>query len=106
MAKEKSAEKLAILTAENEQALEILQNAIAPASVIFSDDEVKKAFKGNVAGVVNVMLKKHKSELIDLLAACSGVSRNEYHATLPKIMADGMQILSDKDLLGFFTQQG
>lgn len=103
---EKSTEKLAILTAENEQALEILQSAIKPASVIFSDDEVKNAFKGTVSDVVNVTLKKHKTELIDLLAACSGVKREDYHATLPKIMADSMQILSDKDLLGFFTQQG
>lgn len=90
-----------------EDAIEILGDVLEPAIVILSDEEVKDAFKGedNRVKCVTLILKKHKHEIVEILAALEQVPVEQYKDrvnvfTLPiKVL----EILNDKDLTDFLS---
>ncbi len=96
---------------KDEAALDLLAEIIEPASVIFSDDKVKAVLKeaqdkgGSRAKAVAEILKLHKKEIIEIMAALDGVPVKDFHCnilTLPKKL---LEILNDEELMDFFASQ-
>lgn len=62
---------------KGEEAIDVLAEIIVPITAIVNDDEVQAGFKENVAKCVSIALKKHKSEVIEILASINGKSVEE-----------------------------
>lgn len=91
----------------NEEAIEVLADMIEPASEIFSDKAIADGFRNDekVATIVAKILKNHTRAALNLLAAVKHVPANEYDANIVQIGKDLIEMLSDKELLGFFKSQ-
>lgn len=89
---------------KDEEALDLLADIIEPASVIFADKDVKAAFKGeNKMKFAKVAIKKHKTEIIEILARLDGVEPSEYHCNIFTLPVTIIKILQDKELVDFFS---
>lgn len=93
---------------ENEEALDLLADLIDPASEIFTDEEVREEARNgkNKLKLVKLILKKHKTAIIQILARLDGKQVNEYHANLILMTKQLLEILNDKELLEVFISQG
>lgn len=88
---------------KDEEALDMLADLIDPVVNIFGDKEVANYYRSGVMlKAVQVSIKKHKNDVINMLAILEGVPREEYHCnllTLPKIL---LNIFNDPELTSFF----
>ena len=87
----------------DDDALDLLADIIEPATEIFADAEVKNAFDKSKLTAVRVAIKRHKPELMQIMARMDGVPVEEYHCNVLTLPARLLQILSDEDLTAFFT---
>ena len=91
---------------KNEQALDLLADIIEPASSIFSDGAVKKAFEtGNKIKAIQVAIKSHKSEIIEILATFDGIPVEKYECNVLTLPVKVLEILNDPILTSFFSSQ-
>lgn len=96
---------------KDEAALELLAEIIEPASVLFSDAEVKKAIAaaykggGSPAAAVSLMLKTHQREVLAIMAALDCVPLAEYHCNVLTLPTKLLEILNDEELMAFFVSQ-
>ena len=95
----------------DEQALDLLADIFDPAVKIMVDEEFVRTFdKGNRVEAVSIAIKKHKAEVMAILAAMEGVPVEEYHCnifTLPLRLGEVIgEIMKEPELMAFFTQQG
>lgn len=90
-----------------EAALDLLADIMEPASAILDDDEVKEAFRGNKNKLktVYVVLKRHKSEMLQILAAVNQVPVDDYRPNPFEILKSTFEILTDPGLSDFFISQ-
>lgn len=95
---------------KGEKALDVLADLIEPASVIMADKEVTELARSKkpVVQIVKPILKKHKKEVIEILAALDGEDPKTYVKkvgifTLP---AKFIEIFNDPELMSLFTLQG
>lgn len=98
-----------------EDAIEVLAQIVEPAAEIMSDKEIVSAARGEKRiRLVSLMLKTHKTEVLQIMAALDGVDYEDEVAykryvesqnllSLPKALLD---IVNDKDLMDLFTSQG
>lgn len=98
-----------------EDALDVLALIVEPAAEIMSDKEIVSAARGEKRiKLVSLMLKTHKTEVLQIMAALDGVDYEDeitYRQyvdsqnllSLPKALLD---IVNDKDLMDLFTSQG
>lgn len=94
---------------KGEDAIDVLADIIEPVGVIITDEEFKNLAK-NKAGnltMVKFILKKHKHEIIEILAALERKSYEEYveTVTLLTLPQKIIELLNDKELSDFFGQQ-
>lgn len=92
---------------KDEEALDLLAELIEPAAKIFGSEAIRNAVgsKKPKLELVRIAIKEHKKEVIQILAALNGVPVEEFHCTVPSIIAQALEILNDKDLLDFFSSQ-
>ncbi len=101
---------------KDEQALDVLAEIIEPAAYIMADPDIRakvkidkeegvEKSKTDVLGIVKIILKKHKKEIIEILAAVDGVPVEEYHCNVFTLPVKIIELLNDKELIGFFTSQ-
>lgn len=95
-----------------EDAIDVLAEIIEPATEILNDDEIKKAFNGEgdktkVASIVKLALKKHKREVLEIMAVCERKSYEEYVKTVSifTLPLKALEIFNDKELVHFFQSQ-
>lgn len=90
---------------KDEAALELLADLIEPASAIFADEEIKAAYekKESKAAMIGKAIKRHKPEVMRILAALDGVPVEEYHCNILTLPVKLLQILNDPDLTDFFS---
>jgi hypothetical protein len=100
----KMAKKLLEYT--NEEALERLADIIEPISEIASDKRFRVAFKGSRINAIKVLLKHHKSALIDILAIYEGIPREEFSANVVQIITMALRLFSDEEIMSVFTSLG
>lgn len=88
----------------DEEALELLANISEPAIEIFADEQLADLIRQKKSGkAVSWAIKNHKKEVMELLAALEGVPVEEYHCTIFSLPAKLIEILSDKELIAFFS---
>lgn len=91
---------------KDEEALDMLADLIDPVINIFGDKEVADWYKaGVIIKSVQVAIKNHKDDVINMLAVLEGVPKEDYHCnllTLPKMLVN---IWNDPELRDFFESQ-
>lgn len=95
---------------KGEESLEVLADIMIPLSVILADPDLKdlgEDKKKTVAQIIQPMIKKHKKELIQILARLNEQSEEEYKAsmsllTLPK---DVLTLVNDPEVQSLFPSQ-
>ena len=88
----------------DEAALELLANISEPAIEIFADEQLADLIRQKKSGkAVSVAIKNHKKEVMELLAALEGVPVEEFHCSVFTLPAKLIEILSDKELIAFFS---
>ncbi len=93
---------------KDEEALDILADLIEPVSAIFADEEIREIVnknKGTRAKAVSIAIKRHKKEVISILATLDGVSAEEYHCNVLSLPMKLLEILNNKELTTFLALQ-
>lgn len=92
---------------KGEQALDILADIVEPAAAIFADPDVRKIFESGQPKLkaVKVIIKTHKREVMDILAALDGEDPATYNPGLFTLPLRLIEILNDPELMSFFEQQ-
>ncbi len=93
---------------KNEQALEVLADIIEPAAAICADKELAKIMKngGKKIAAVQRLLREHKSQVIEILAALERVPVDEYQVNILTLPMRLMEILGDRELMQLFQSRG
>lgn len=105
---------MAISDIKGEAVFDLIADIIDPVANIVSDAQVAELF---ASGGINAdtakeyapeLIKRHKEDVIAIMAAIRGVTPEEYAATLNvmTLFRDVMEIITDKELLGFLTSLG
>lgn len=98
---------------KGEAALDCVGEIIEPIATIASDKTTLELLSSNestglkASRVVSHLLKNHRLETIRVLAALSLKTPEEYAAeiTLPKLIGDVYQAITDEELLSFLPQE-
>ena len=105
---------------KGERCLDVIADIIDPIANIVQDDETVALFRKEklkegetirqfgvrrAKAAIPVLLKKHKKELIAIMAAIEGVSPEDYaeNLNLAKLMKDTSDLMSDKAFASLFT---
>ena len=90
---------------KNEEALDLLADILEPASEIIADEEVKKAYKNkeNKLTLAKIIIKNHKSAIIEILARLDGKAVEEYTCNVFTLPIKLIEILNDEELVSFFN---
>ena len=105
---------------KGERVFDVIADITDPLYNIASDDAVMGAFQAAanagtedgktdyakaLKGVVPVLLKTHRDDLITILASVNGVTAEEYveGLTMPKLLTDVYEVMTDEELLGFLA---
>lgn len=93
---------------KGEAALDLLADIIEPATEILADKEVSDAYKNGdkKIAVVKIIIKNHKKEVIEILAAMDGEDADDYECNVFTLPLKLLDILNDKELMEFFTSAG
>lgn len=88
---------------KNEDAIDMLADLIEPATAIFQDKELAFIAKqNNVFKLARLAMKKHPTEIIEILARIDGVEKEKYSISAPRIIAKLINLIQDKDMMYFF----
>lgn len=91
---------------KDEEALDVLADLIEPVINIFGDKEVAEYYRARVIlKAVQVAIKNHKKDVINMLAVLERVPAEEYHCTLLSLPKDLFDVFNDPELIDFFTSQ-
>lgn len=102
-----------------ERAIEVIADLIEPIARIAEDKDAARLFKRErcpkgksartflmerIRTSVPVLLREHKSDLIEIMATLEGVTKEAYaeELSVPKLIADVFSLLSDGELLSLF----
>lgn len=92
---------------KNEAALDLLADIIEPVSHILADKRCSELLKKrNIPKAVKVILKQHKNEVIEVMAALDGKTVEEYECNVFTLPMKLLELLNDPELLAFFASQG
>ena len=94
---------------KNEAAIELFADMMEPAGKILSDDEVKEAFSAqpvDKAGIIQLLMKKHSSEVVDILRLIDGGDPKTYTISFLEIPLKLMELINDPEVLMLFMPQG
>lgn len=90
---------------KDEEALDLLADLLEPAETIFSDKDVQSANSKSMWKAVKVAIKKHKKEVMEIMATLDGVPVEDLHINVLSLPIKVMEVISDKDLVNFFVSQ-
>ena len=93
---------------ENEDALDLLADMLEPMSAIMGDKTfVAKWQSGKpIMFALSYAMKEHKKSIIQLIAAIHREDPNEYRFTIPSLIKDLTELVSDPVFQTFFPMQG
>lgn len=86
-------------------ALDLLADIIEPVTNIIGDEDVRTAFNETRLKGISLAIKRHKSDVLSVLARLEGVPVEEYHCNVFTLPGRILELLSDDELLGFFSEQ-
>ena len=99
---------------KGQDAIEAIADIMEPLSAIACDKRLRADFKkvaeadDRVAALGKVLpkaIKTHKADVVKILATVNRKTVKEYEAeaTVPRIMADAFDVLTDEELFAFFN---
>ena len=92
---------------KDDEALDLLADLLEPCIEMFADKELAALIRSNnKIKAVSHAIKEHKKEVVQIMARLNGKEVKDFHynvITLPKMV---LEVLNDKELLDFFSQQG
>lgn len=105
---------------KGDRTLDVLADMIGPISNLAQDKKVMEIFTKRelaegedpkqvalerIKVSLPALLKDHKEDFINLLSIIEGVTPEEYAAslTMPKLLSDVVDILTDEEILGFLS---
>lgn len=93
---------------KGEAAIDVLADLIDPMSEIISDKEIETLFKMNAPKLklVKTALKKHKKEVIEILAVLDGESPETYDVNIVTLPLKVLELLNDPMVANLFQSQG
>ena len=95
----------------NEQALDAFADALEPLTEILGDAEIIRAYNADLPYIklVQMAIKRHKKEVVEVLAISDGVPVDEYKVnflTLPvKALALLNALMTSDDMKDFFSSR-
>lgn len=93
---------------KNEAALELFADMMEPAGKILADEEVKEAFSAqplDKASVVKMLIKKHPTEVLEILRLIDG-GDDAWEISFLQIPVKLMEFLNDPEVIMLFMPQG
>ena len=89
-------------------ALDLLENILDPAQAIFSDQEAVENLKSgkSIFMKAKALLKTHKKDVLEILAAVAGVPVEEYRDNIFDMLKKVMDLINDPDVRILFQSQG
>lgn len=91
---------------KDEEAIDLLADLLDPVVLIFAEPDIAEFTRQkNYIKATQIAIKKHKKEVMKIMAILEGVPVEEFHCnivTLPKML---LSILNDPILQDFFTSQ-
>lgn len=97
---------------KGERTLDVLGDVIGPVFDIVADKKMQEEFaaykddSGKLArNLIPYLLKQHRAEIIQILAAIEGTTTEEYESglTLAKLLKDVYEVFTDEELLAFLS---
>lgn len=90
----------------DEEALELLADLLEPFAALFQDKEFRREFeKNNMIRAAALAVKRHKPEIMAILARMEGVDVKEYHCSIATLPLRLIELMQDKELQQVFTSQ-
>ena len=90
----------------DEEALELLADLLEPFTELFKDGDFRREYgRNNIIRAVSLALKRHKGEIMRILARIDGTPVEEYHCTMATLPLRLIELMQDKDLQAVFTSQ-
>lgn len=94
-------------TLTNDESLELFADLVEPVAAIIIDEEVRKALSDNKkARAVKLAIKRHKHEVLEILALIDGVPIDDYKVSVLTIPVRLMEIVNRPEFTELFTSQG
>ena len=93
---------------KNEQAIELLADLIEPSAKIMSSKKLAQLIRGGKykkIDAIKIMLKENPKECLEVLSIVEGVPVSEYQCDIFKLTKGLLDLLSDPQIVGFFSQQ-
>ena len=90
----------------NDESLDMFADMLEPMSNILADPEVAEKFKTTLAAGVACAIKKHKAEVIQILAAADGISVEEYKVNPIKLPFQLLRLFSSPEMKELFMSEG
>ena len=89
-----------------EKAIDVLADLIEPCAAIFTDADVRKAFESNdKPQIIAQLLRKHKSNILKVMAIVDGENPETYNPSLPSIPIKILELLNDPEIADLFSWQ-
>lgn len=91
---------------KDEEALDLMADLLEPFVTILGDEEFANEYRsGKTLAAVRVAIKKHKGEVMDILARMDNTPREQYHCDILTLPMRLLDILNDENLKEVFTSQ-
>lgn len=92
---------------KGDTAIDVLCDLIDPAVEIFADPEIAKSKNKPKLVLAKLAVKKHKKEVIEILAILAQTTPAEYtkRMNVASLIRDLMEVLTDEELTDFFSSQ-
>lgn len=93
---------------KGEKAIEVFADLLEPIGKIVADEEVQKVVSSDKPKVVIIktLLKKHKKEVIEMMAILDGVPVKKYEVNFITLPLKLVELLNDEELMKVFTLLG
>lgn len=88
---------------KDEECLDVLAEILDPINKICKDNAVKKAYESDdTLKLAKAIIKRHKTEVVKILATLDNKKVEDYHYNFITLMQDVINIIHDEVLLDFF----
>lgn len=92
---------------KDEKAIDVVAKLLVPIGNISADKELGEARKAakHMGEFASMLLRKHRRDVLDMLAILDDKEPEEYHCTAASVLMDVLNMLNDPELMALFGLQ-
>ena len=91
---------------KDDEALDLLADLLEPCVDLFGNEDMIKVIRTKSRiEAVTYAIKNHKAEVVKIMAILNGTTVEDFHYTIFTLPMMVVEVLNDKELLGFFKSQ-